>query len=35
MNFSKFADFEIKSSSLKDIRDFSKKVFSVNKEIEN
>ena len=35
MNFSKFADFEIKSSSLKDIRDFSKKVFKENQELEN
>ena len=35
MNFSKFADFEIKSSSLKKIRDFSRKIFKENQELEN
>ena len=35
MNFSKFADFEIKSSSLKKIRDFSRKIFKENQVLEN
>ena len=35
MSFTLHADFEIKSSSLKEIRNFCRKIFQKNQELEN
>ena len=35
MSFSQHADFEIKSSSLKEVRNFCREIFQKNQELEN